>query len=170
MIVKISIVYFSLSGRTKLLSQSLAEFLRAEGFSVMINPLKSPSTGNFLKNCIDAFTKKKVKLEYIPEIKHSDVVFLGSPVWVFDITPAMRTFLENVNLKNKRVFLYTTYGSGRGKDRAMSNFSHIVELKGGMIIGKTDIKGRQVEKDFEKFKEIVAQCLEQYQLIKHPGR
>ncbi|MCM8760510.1 MAG: hypothetical protein NC832_02185, partial [Candidatus Omnitrophica bacterium] len=88
----------------------------------------------------------------------------------FDITPAMRTFLENEALKNKKVFLYLTYGSGIGKDRAMANFCQMVESKGGVIIGKSDIKGRQVDKDFEKFKEIVTQCLKEYQLIKHPGQ
>ncbi|HOL22235.1 MAG TPA: flavodoxin family protein [bacterium] len=166
--MKISIIYFSLSGRTKFLAQSLAESLRAEGFSVAINPLKSPSTGAFLKNCIDALTKKKVKLEYTPDIKHSEIIFLGSPVWAFDITPAMRTFLENVDLTNKKVFLYITYGSGKGKDRAMSNFRHLVELKGGKVIGTADIKGRSVKDEVERFKEGVKQCLRQFQLIKHP--
>ncbi|MCX8083121.1 MAG: hypothetical protein N3D17_07020 [bacterium] len=168
--MKISIVYFSLSGRTKILSQYLAEYLRAEGFSVAVNPLKTKSTGSFLTNCIYAFTKKKVKLEYIPDIKHSDFIFLGSPVWAFDIVPAMRAFLEETDLTNKKVFLYLTYGSGKGKERAMSNFSHLVELKGGKEIGKADIKGRNVKDDFEKFKEEVVKCLKQFQPIKHHGQ
>lgn len=168
--MKVSIIYFSLSGRTKTLSQYLAEYLRAEGFSVAVNPLKTPECGSFLKNCIDALMKKKVKLEYIPDIKTSTLVFLGSPVWAFDITPAMRSFLESTDLTNKKVFLFITYGSGKGKERAMANFTQLVRSKGGDIIGKADIKGRSVKDDFEKFKQVVVQCLEQSQLIKHHGR
>lgn len=168
--MKVSIIYFSLSGRTKTLSQYLAEYLRAEGFSVAVNPLKTPSAGSFLKNCIDAFMKKKVKLEYIPEIKHSDIIFLGSPVWAFNIAPAMRTFLEDINLTNRKVFLFLTYGSGKGKARAMANFSRLVELKGGKVIGTAEIKGRRVKEDFEKIQEEVKKCLKQYQLIKPHGQ
>ncbi|MCM8760509.1 MAG: hypothetical protein NC832_02180, partial [Candidatus Omnitrophica bacterium] len=77
--MKIAIVYFSLSGRTKVLSQSLADYLKRESFTVKVSPLKTPDTGSFLKNCIDALLKRKVNLEYIPDIKTSEVVFLGSP-------------------------------------------------------------------------------------------
>jgi len=168
--MKISIVYFSLSGRTKLLAQSLADVLKPEGFTVKVAPLKTPDTGSFLKNCIFAFIKKKVKFEYVPDIKTSEIVFLGSPVWAFDITPAMRTFLENVDLKGKGVFLFITYGSGKGKDRAMDNFRYLVEQKGGKVIGTAEIKGRSVKDEFEKFKEEVKKCLKQSQLIRPHGQ
>jgi len=168
--MKISIVYFSLSGRTKFLAQSLADALKPEGFTVKVTPLKTPDTGSFLKNCISALMKKKVRFEYIPEIKTSEIVFLGSPVWAFDITPAMRTFLEDVDLKEKKVFLFMTYGSGKGKDRAMNNFRNLVEQKGGKVIGTADIRGRSVKDASEKFKEEVKECLRQSQLIRHPGQ
>ncbi|MDD3726256.1 MAG: flavodoxin [Candidatus Ratteibacteria bacterium] len=168
--MKISIVYFSLSGSTKMLSQYIAEYLRSEGFSVAVNPLKTSDTGTFLTNCINAFRKKKVKLEYVPDIKKAEVVFLGSPVWAFNITPAIRTFLESTDLTGKKIFLFITYGSGKGKERAMEHFCQLVKSKGGNIIGKMDIKGKQVHEDFKKLKEIVVQCLKESQLINSSGQ
>ena len=159
--MNVSIIYFSLSGRTKMLSQYLAEYLKAEGYSVEINPLITRNIGAFVRNCIDAFTRRKVNLEYIPETNDAEILFLGSPVWAFDITPAMYVFLEKANLKDKKVFLYNTYGSGKGKDRAMALFCRKVESNGGKIIGKTDIKGRRVKDDFATFKETVQKCLNQ---------
>lgn len=168
--MKIAIVYFSLSSRTKTLSECIADFLKSENFNVEVFRLETPETGSFFKNCSDAFRKKKVKLENMPEIKDSEIIFLGSPVWAFDITPAMRAFIDNSDLRGKKTVLFTTYGSGKGKGRAMESFGKLVEDKGAIVIGRGEVKGRKVKEDFPEFKGVLEQCLKKYQLIKRPGQ
>lgn len=120
--MKITIVYFSLTGRTKLLSHLIAEYLKSENLDADIFRLETKEKGGFIKNCMDAFRKKQVQLESMPPIADCELLFLGSPVWAFDIAPAMRSFVSNASLDGKKVFLFTTYGSGKGKENAMKKF------------------------------------------------
>ncbi|MBN1444645.1 MAG: hypothetical protein JW957_00870 [Candidatus Omnitrophica bacterium] len=166
--MKISIVFFSLSGRTKRLSELIAGYLKSEGIDADVFCLETKETGRFIKNCMDAFRKKQVKLENMPQIAGSEFVLLGSPVWAFDIAPAMRSFLANAGLDGKKVFLFTTYGSGKGKENAMKTFSGLVKNKGGVVIGSADAKGRKVNEEFPLLKGVLEECLKRYQLIKRP--
>lgn len=168
--VKISIVCFSFSGRTKLLSEHIAAYLKSENLIAEIFCLETKETGGFIKNCMDAFRKKQVKLESAPKLANCELLFLGSPVWAFDIAPAMRSFLANCSLEGKKVFLFTTYGSGKGKENAMKIFSGLVEERGGAVIGSADAKGRKVNEEFPRFKGVLEECLKKYQLIKRPGQ
>jgi len=168
--MRISIVYFSLSSRTKTLSEYIAEYLKSRQLDADTFRLETSETGSFFKNCSDAFRKRKVKLRSMPEIGDSGIIFLGSPVWAFDITPAMRTFIDNSDLRGKKVFPFITYGSGKGKERAMRNFVRLVEDRGGIVIGTGESTGRKVKEEFPLFKERMEQCLEKYQLTKRRGQ
>ncbi len=168
--MKITIICFSLSGRTKLLSEHIAEHLKSMNLEADIFLLTTKETGGFIKNCMDAFRKKQAQLEAMPQIADCELLFLGSPVWAFDIAPAMRSFLANAALNGKKVFLFTTYGSGKGKEKALESFSGLVEKKGGVVIGSADVKGRKVNEEFPLFKGVMEECLRKYQLIKRPGQ
>jgi multimeric flavodoxin WrbA len=144
------------------MSEFIAEYLKTRGFNVKIFRLETFETGSFLKNCSYAFRKKHVVLKNLPDITDSEVVFLGSPVWAFDIAPAVRTFLDSVDLHGKKVFVFTTYGSGSGKGRAMQNFTELVEHKGGLIIGRGEVKGRRVKEEFPEFKTTMERCLDKH--------
>ncbi|HNS31818.1 MAG TPA: flavodoxin [bacterium] len=157
--MKIAIVYFSLSGRTETLGNLTAELLRSKNCDVSVLKLETEKTGSFFRNCIDAFSQKKARLKTIPDIGEYDIVFLCSPVWAFDVAPAMRSFMEDRDMKGKKVFLMTTYGSGKGKERAMNMFEMLVKEMGGDIIGKADVKGKKVREDFHTIKGGIEECL-----------
>jgi flavodoxin len=163
--MKISIVYFSLSSRTKTLSELIAEYFESREYNVEVFRLETSETGSFFKNCSYALRKKYVTLKGIPQIADSEIVFLGSPVWAFDITPAVRTYLDSVDLQGKKVFIFTTYGSGSGKGRAMQNFIELVERKGGVIIGTGEVKGRRVKDEFPEFKDALEKKLKEFHLL-----
>ncbi|MCK9265673.1 NAD(P)H-dependent oxidoreductase [bacterium] len=168
--MKIAIIYFSLSGRTRKLSYLLKETLEEQEFNVSISSLETKNTGSFVKNCIDAFKQKSVTLESIPDVKETDLIFLGSPVWAFDISPAMRSFIEQLDLSGKQVFLILTYGSGKGKDRAMNNFENLSNKKGAEVLGKRFVKGRKVDEEFPTIQGGIKECLKQFQQTKRRGQ
>ncbi len=155
------IVYFSLTGNTERAAEIISEFLKKKGINVSLFKLVSEHNYSFFKNCQLALKEKEIPLKKIPEINNYDFLFIGSPVWAFNITPPIRTFLNKSNLSGKSVFLFTTYGSGIGKGKAMRNFEKLVKEKGGKIKGKIELKGKIVEREKEKIEKEVEKCLKE---------
>ena len=155
------IVYFSLTGNTERAGKIISEFLKNKGINVSLFKLIPGHNYSFFKNCQLALKEKEILLKEIPVVDNFDFLFIGSPVWAFNITPAIRTFLNNSNLSGKNVFLFTTYGSGTGKGKAMRNFEKLVKEKGGKIKGKIEIKGKNVDKEKDKIEKEVEKCLKE---------
>ena len=149
---RIIIIYFSLTGNTRRLSYLIRDFLLKKECEVSCFNLPVDKKKSFLRNVFDAIFCKKVEVE-TPDFSGYDTLFLGCPVWAFDIVPAMRSFIRKVNFGHKDVFLFITYGSGAGKDRAMKNFINLVREKGGNVREYFEVKGKIVEKEFEKVKK-----------------
>jgi len=155
------IVYFSLTGNTEKAGKIISEFLKNKGVNVSLFKLIPEHNYSFLKNCQFALKEKEILLKEIPEINDYDFLFIGSPIWAFNMTPAIRTFLNKSNLSGKNVFLFTTYGSGIGKSKAMRKMEELVKEKGGKIKGKIEIKGKNVDREKEKIEKEVEKCLKE---------
>ncbi|MFA5394266.1 MAG: flavodoxin [Candidatus Ratteibacteria bacterium] len=143
---KTIIIYFSLTGNTERLARLAGNFLKEKGKTVDYFKLSADRTGSFLKNCRDAFTKKTVKVKELPNLSGYDLVFLGSPIWAWNVVPAMRALLEQVSLVGKEVFIFATHGGGPGK--ALAGFAKMVTDKGGKVIGTYDVADKRISKDF----------------------
>lgn len=140
--MKTLIVYFSLTGNTEKLAAAIGDYLKAKNITVDFLRLKSiPEDKNFFKNCLAALFKKKVRIEAGKfDLKDYQAIFFGTPVWAFDIVPALRTYLDTISdLSGKKVFLFATYGSGAGKERALNNLEKIVKGKKGSVLGRLSI-------------------------------
>ena len=112
---KTIIIYFSFTGNTEKLAHLAGDFLKEKGKTIDYFKLSADQVGSFLKNCRDAFTKKIIKIKELPDLSGYDLVFLGSPIWAWNVTPAMRALLEQVSLADKKVFIVATHGGGPGK-------------------------------------------------------
>jgi multimeric flavodoxin WrbA len=66
-----------------------------------------------------------------------DTIILGTPVWAGTYAPAMRTFLENYPLRNKKIFLMATSASGDAK-KMLEQLETILE--NNAIIGEVSLK------------------------------
>ena len=152
-----------------MLSGLVREKLRKNS-DVSVIRIKTSETGSFLKNCLDAFKQKRVKLEEVPAIREFDMLFLCSPVWAFDIAPAMRSFMEVSDMKGKKVFLLLTYGSGKGKERAMDIFAKLAADRGAELAGRGWIKGKRVNEEFSDIQGGIEKCLKEFQQTRLPGQ
>jgi flavodoxin len=157
--MEIIIIYFSLTGNTRKLAVKIYEILKAKNLDVNLFELESKEKYSFLKNCFNAISEKIIGLDKIPHIENYDLLFIGTPVWAGKITPHVRSFLKDVELKGKKVFLFITYGSGFLKDRAIKEFVKLVETKSGEVIDKIEIKGKDIEKYLPYIKEKIEKCL-----------
>ena len=158
--MKVIIIYFSLTGNTQKLAMKIYEFLKSKNFDVSLFKLERKEKCSFWKNCFYAIFKNIIKIEKVPDIENYDLIFIGTPVWAGKITPYVRSFIKNIELKDKKVFLFTTYGSGFLKDRAMKEFIKLVEEKGGKVIDKIELKGKNVESCTSYIKEKIKEFLE----------
>ncbi|MFX0075923.1 MAG: flavodoxin family protein [Candidatus Hermodarchaeota archaeon] len=131
---KILIVYYSLTGSTRFIAETLVEPLEAD--ILELKPLKelNPDSGKkFMWGGAQATMKKKPKLEEIEiDPLEYDLIVLGTPVWAWTINPSIRSFLSMFDLSGKKVALWTcSAGSG---NRAMEQFKKA--LKKSDIIGQ----------------------------------
>ena len=151
------IIYFSLTGNTERLAHFAGDFLKEKGKTVDYFKLPADQAGSFLKNCRDALTKKTIKIKELPDLSGYDLVFLGSPIWAWNVVPTIRALLEQVSLAGKEIFIFATHGGGPGK--AMAGFAKKVTDRGGKVIGIYDVQEKRISQDFPTLKALLEKLL-----------
>ncbi|MCM8803724.1 MAG: NAD(P)H-dependent oxidoreductase [Candidatus Omnitrophica bacterium] len=157
--MKIIIVYFSLTGNTKKLAVKIYQFLKSKNLEVSLFELESKEKKSFLRNCIEAIINKRVPIEKIPPIENYGCIAIGTPIWAGKIPPLVKSFIKEIDISNKNIFLFTTYKSGFLKGKAMKEFVKLIEEEKGKIIGKIDIKGKKIDENMNLIREEIEKCL-----------
>ena len=113
---KTLICYFSASGVTASVAKNLSQMLDADLFE--IEPLIkytnedldwNDKNSRSSKEMEDATSRPEIK-EQISNINDYDTIFIGYPIW-WDLAPRIiNTFIESINLENKRVYVFATSG------------------------------------------------------------
>ena len=125
---KTLVAYFSASGVTKKLAQTLAEAIGADLFE--IEP-KVPYTKADL-NWMDKQSRSTIEMQNPasrPEIAHTckniavyDTIFVGFPIWWYVAPTIVNTFLESCDLTGKTVVPFATSGGSAmgGTNKALA--------------------------------------------------
>jgi flavodoxin len=152
------VVYYSLDGTTAAIAKTIADTVGADIIELRPkDPIKS--SANFLTKLLiggmQVFLKKQPEL--LPFEKNPadyDLVFLGTPIWVSNHTPAIRTFLATTPLRQKRIALFCCCRSVFGK--AFDNMKQA--LSGNTIVGEISFRqlGNNTQKAAEWAQKIVA--------------
>ena len=119
---KTLVAYFSASGVTKKLAQTLADAIGADLFA--IEP-KVPYTKADL-NWMDKASRSTIEMqdkssrpemaETLSSCAQYDTVFVGFPIWWYEAPHIIETFLESCDLSGKTVVPFgTSGGSSMGK-------------------------------------------------------
>ena len=123
--MKIAVVYYSLEGNTQYCAEKLGEMLGAD--VIRIEPVKPYATGAFSKffegGKSSSFKEKPPLKPYV--FGEYDLVILGTPLWAWDMTPPLRTFLLENDLKERKVAAFITSGGGKA-DKAFANIAELV--------------------------------------------
>ena len=151
---KILIVYYSLTGSTRFIAESLKDSMDAD--LLELKPVKelNPDKGTkFMWGGAQSTMKKKPKLEpFEIDPLGYDLVIIGTPVWAWNFTPPVRSFLSMFDLTDKKVALWTC-SAGTG-NRAMNQF--MKALKNSKVIGHNQFQFA--------FKEPLEQELTEYSI------
>lgn len=140
------IVYYSYSGNTKKVAEVLKQQLEKEGQADIIHLEAEDESESFFGQAWRAFFKKRAKIkEVLFDLSGYDLICLGTPVWAFEPTPAVQAYLDScAGLEGKKVVIFTTYGSGAGKDRCMNAMESALRKKGAEQFGRFSISQMKV--------------------------
>lgn len=134
---KALVLFYSFEGNTKRAAGILAKNLNAE--TLELKPVKEIASKGFFSKYFwggkQIFSREKPTLRaYDKEPENFDLIVIGTPVWAFTYTPAIRSFLATHNLKDKNIALFCTHDGAPG--RCLLHMSK--KLDGNNIIGKQD--------------------------------
>lgn len=110
------IVYYSYGGNTRKIAQMIQQ--KTGGDLLEIETVQ-PYIGSYQEVVNQG--QDEVNRGYMPEIREIGtdistygILILGSPVWWYTFSPAMKTFLNQCNLSGKTVFPFATNGGWIG--------------------------------------------------------
>ncbi|MCX7837158.1 MAG: NAD(P)H-dependent oxidoreductase [candidate division WOR-3 bacterium] len=152
--MKALIVYYSLTGKTEMIAQTIAKTLKAEIRKV--EEIKKRNFFGLIRGVFEAIKGKGSKIKPMDfNLTNYDLIFLGTPVWAFKPAPAINAFISKADFKDKKIILFVTMGGVGGKS-AIKTLINIIESKGGKVINSFAIKTGGVEEKeiIEKGNEI----------------
>ena len=142
------VAFFSASGSTRKLSNTLAEILNADTYE--IKPA-TPYTGKDL-NWNNSQSRSSIEMADIksrPELADKsakiadyDTIFLGFPIWWYVAPHIINSFLESYDFSGKTIVLYATSG-GSGFGETLSQLKpscsdSTLWIQGKVFRGRTD--------------------------------
>ncbi|MBA2123921.1 hypothetical protein B9J78_03155 [bacterium Unc6] len=116
--MKTLVIYYSLTGATKMVADLIAERLNCKSIEILEKENRK-GIKEFLSGGKDAMFKKysQIKLSEQADISSFDTVIVGTPVWAFTMTPAVRSFLMFNKKKLKNTAFFCTLGGRGGQEK-----------------------------------------------------
>ncbi|MDR1195183.1 MAG: NAD(P)H-dependent oxidoreductase [Endomicrobium sp.] len=113
---RVLVVYYSKSGNTKKVAEIIKEKTNGDIYEIEIDVNYS---NGFVKTAIEA--RKQTKTKKYPELKNAlpdftayDLIFIGSPVWSYTVTPPVLSFLQSADLSGKTVVPFAAFEGNAG--------------------------------------------------------
>jgi len=149
------VVYYSLTDKTKLVSQVIAEALNAT--LVEITETKPIKLGPlvYLIGGFAATINRGSKINHIDiDLKQHETIFIGSPIWNSRPAPAINSFIYQTNFEGRSIIPFFTMG-GDNSEKALANITAKIEKSQGKVAGSFAIKSYKVSDE-----EIIAKAKE----------
>lgn len=159
---KVLIIYYSLTGNTKLMAEEIAKI--TGGDVLQLKPKNSDvKPKGFMKF---VWGGRQVKMGSMPELMPYDdnfdqyeTIILGTPVWASRYVPVFHTFLSEQKIKNKKIAMFCCQSGGSdgktfGKMKGM--------LEGNDFIGEIALQDPQkkgLETAYERIRSWIGDIL-----------
>ncbi len=113
--MKSLVVYYSRTGKTKFVAETIAAELGSDLEDIVDLKNREGKMG-WMSATRDASGEKETQISPTKKApKDYDLIIIGTPVWAFSTTPAIRTYLKNNDLSGKKVALFFTFGIRLGQ-------------------------------------------------------
>ena len=152
--MKSLVVYYSRTGNAKFVAEKVALELKADTEEVVDLKNRRGWFG-FLRAGYDATRSKEAKIGKIQKLpKDYDLIVVGSPVWNSRLTPAIRTYLRDNDLSEKKVAIFST-NEGRGNEKTLAMIRSLIPR--GNIVGELGVS-KALENQADTESKISAWC------------
>ena len=142
--MKSLVVYYSLTGKTRLVSQTVAEALNATLVEIKEAKPRRPGLLTYLTGGIAAITNKGSKINPIDvDLKQHERIFIGSPVWASRPSPAINSFIYKTDFECRSVIPFFTMG-GDNAEKALANIMAKIERSHGKVVGSCAVTSDKV--------------------------
>ncbi len=114
--LRVLVVYYSFEGNPKLIAEAIAEETDCRILKLDVEkPIVNIST-KYVVGGKQVILKEKPKLmPYNFDAENYDLLFIGTPVWAWNYSPALRTFFSENMIQNKKIALFSCNGGDSGK-------------------------------------------------------
>jgi flavodoxin len=133
--MKSLVVYYSLMGKTKLVSQVIAEALNATLLEIKETKPRKPGGFIYLTGGFAAVMNWGSKINPIDvDLKQYERIFIGSPNWGSRPAPAINSFIYQTNFEGRSIIPFFTMG-GDNSEKALANITAKIERGQGKVAG-----------------------------------
>lgn len=153
--MKTLVVCYSRDGHTKKIGQKIAEILAAD-FEEIIDLKKRFGFWSYLFAGRDAMREKMTDIKETQKNPADyDLIIVGTPIWGWNMTPAVRTYLSQNKGKFKNMAFFVTQG-GSGAERAFESMAKVSGLapKATLTLKTSEVVSEQY---LEKVKNFTGQ-------------
>lgn len=132
------VVYYSWTGNTRIVAEEIGHQLDADVLE--IKEKKVRKRGNIPKAALSAILGIRSQIENNIDIRGYEEIFIGAQVWAGHITPPINRYLENVDLRNKKVWLFVTRADDKPPEKVIEKLTKKVHRRGGTLEGVFSIQ------------------------------
>ena len=140
--MKTLIIYYSEGGNTRIMSRTLSMHLKAD--IIEIHDLKKrEGFGSSFFASIKAFRESKTEINPSSlDLSNYDLIYIGTPTWANNPTPAIITLIDRCNWKGKDVILFTTMSSSGGQ-ATLDRLEEKITLRGARVVQSFSLKTKE---------------------------
>ena len=142
------VVYYSRSGKTKVVAEKIAEVLNADNEEIVDLKDRKGWIG-FLKSGFDATIGRETRIEEMKKsVSDYDLVVMGTPIWNSRPTPAIRTFISQNDFSERNVAIFCTC-EGMGQDKIIRRIKALIpkcKIVGELVLTKVLKDEQETEK------------------------
>ena len=150
------IVYFSLTGKNKIISAELQKQLNADVAELKLVSERPPGIWSFIVSGYENFFDKDAELQpFTTDLAPHNPIIICSPVWMGKLSSPARTFLKNPALKGKDVYIFASFNGHWAEEKEAEQ---VKNLTGSGIVLKNIYRmvlGKKTEEEIKK--EVVNQ-------------
>ena len=154
------VIFYSLNNNTKFIAEKIKEEINAD--ILELKPEKEIPRTEPMRHF---WGGKQVLMKETPPLKKYDInlddydtLIIGTPVWAFNFTPPVRTFLKENKIKNKKIILFCTFEAAKGK-----TFKNLrKELKDNDIVAEIEFRSvlKKQEENIKKLQDFIEKVIE----------
>lgn len=110
------VVYYSLDGNTAFIAKAMARAVEADLLELKPESRMTRGAMKYFWGGRQVMLQKKPVLQPLAiDPRDYDMLFIGTPVWVWTYAPALTSFFSSIPLQAKKIALFCCHSGSKGK-------------------------------------------------------